>query len=106
LARLMDMSVSSAVVNALRPTDKIDSDSFLRKVTDRRPDELERWEQEIYYWVDRIRDCRAQGLWPTHDHSCFAYMRECPSRTLCTLPQAARPEAILRAYKRDTWVPI
>lgn len=104
--KLHDSKSRKAIINALRPSARIDGDSYVRKVTYRSDEELERWETDVRFTWKQIQDCEQSGTYPMHDYACFAYYRECEYRTLCLSSNVQRPELIERAYKKEVWEPL
>jgi len=103
--RLRGNKCNKAVINALRVTKRISDESFLRKVTTRREDELERWELEIKRTIEDVRKSRRDGFWPMYGNSCYAYNTECEYRSLCLSSPMQREELIEANYVVDRWEP-
>lgn len=104
--RLYSSPSRKAIINALRPEKNINADSFLRKLTFRTDEELDRWEREVRFVLKEIQHCEDEGIWPMHNYACFAYYRECEYRALCISSNVQRPELIERAYKKEAWEPL
>lgn len=99
-------AASAAIINALRPTNKISPECFVRKETTRTPEELVEWEHELRATVDQIRSSRLVGRWIKHaPTACFTYNRTCEYYGLCTAGESQRAALIDSAFEQKVWTP-
>jgi hypothetical protein len=95
------------LINALRVTAKINDESFVRKVTTRTPEELQRTLKDIRFTVDCIRRSIDMDIWPRHgSQACFAYNRTCEFYALCASSNQQAETLKETAYKREEWQPV
>lgn len=97
---------NKSCINALRVTNKIGDDSFVRKITTRTEEDFVEWEEEFVDSVTKIREARAKKLWSKTPSACFAYNRTCEYYTLCTASKQQRETLKETSYKREVWQPV
>lgn len=102
--RLTRENVHEAIVSGSRITSKIGPDSFMRKYTNRTPQELEEWEREVRQKVSEIRAYKAAGFFPKKPSGCFAYNRACQYYGICT--SANREAVIESSFEERIWEPV
>lgn len=104
--KLIGREISSALVNAIRVTTKIDDTSYARLYTYRTPSEFDEWEEEVCLAVDRIKEMRTTGVWPkSSPFACGAYNRVCEYYALCIAGEQTRQTLMESAYLIQPWEP-
>lgn len=100
-------SVMKAVINALRVTNKITDESFVRKITTRNSREVDKCFADIRDTVGKIRQSAECNVWPrSAPQACFAYNRTCEYYALCTSHNDQHTTLRDNAYNREMWQPV
>jgi hypothetical protein len=96
-----------SMINAMRVTNNINDESFVRKITTRTEEDIERWERDMKSTVRKIREARRTGIWEQTDSACFSYNRTCEYYALCTSGSKRQHDAIKdNSYTVSEWEPI
>lgn len=64
-------------------TNKTPHDALVRYITERSPEEVERWKQDTLFYIDLLKRCAQTGIYPKNSLSCRAYQKYCDYLIVC-----------------------